>query len=129
MKDRRTFDFTCISTSMTAAYNKKVEKYRNDGFAEPLIPIVVTPRMEMHPGSVESMRKYINIASMFKMLAVNTANQTVQRINSYNDRKAESNLRHAETVKCQPDSRRFVTNASYDSQNEKAYKGRFAAAQ
>ena len=95
---------------MNQALKHKKEKYKDTGFKEDVIPIVVSPLMEMHRESVDSMKKYVNIQTMFKMLAYRMSNQLVQRTTFYNTRMEGEDLKYAESRKSQPDSHRYAQN-------------------
>jgi hypothetical protein len=72
----QTFDFT-NRVELNAGYTDKVKKYKDAFKNPPVIPIVVTPWLDIHPESVKSMKKYLNISQLFKMLAFQISNQNV----------------------------------------------------
>ena len=95
------FDFT-IRENINAGYKEKIDKYlkffkEKDGFAK-VIPIVISPQLKMHQGSVTSMSKYCNLQSLFKELAFWTSDLETTKLMRYVEYSKISNEDFLDTL-------------------------------
>ena len=99
--DQQMFDFT-IKEKINEGYNEKIRKYlryftKEDGYT-PVIPIVISPWLQMHKGSATSMSKHCNPQSLFKELAFWTSDLETTKLTRYIEYSKISNEDFLDTL-------------------------------
>ncbi|CAL6082382.1 RT/endonuclease [Hexamita inflata] len=81
--DSQHFDVT-ITIDTQKAYNQKINKYKKLGYGD-IIPIVVSPQLQMYPKTIEQMKKYYDMQKLYKDIAYNVIKMEVEKSRMYEE--------------------------------------------
>ncbi|CAL6098976.1 Reverse_transcriptase [Hexamita inflata] len=95
-KDNQTFDFS-VSKNPLAMYKTKIEKYGKIFDNKNVIPIIITPWLQMDPRSIIEMSRYCKPDKLFKSLSFWTIYMESQKLEKYSSYSKENNLNHFDT--------------------------------
>ncbi|CAL5972058.1 Hypothetical_protein [Hexamita inflata] len=95
-KDNQTFDFS-VSKNPLAMYKTKIEKYSKIFDNKNVIPIIITPWLQMDPRSIIEMSRYCKPDKQFKSLSFWTIYMESQKLEKYSSYSKENNLNHFDT--------------------------------
>ncbi|CAL6111271.1 Hypothetical_protein [Hexamita inflata] len=80
-----------------AMYKTKIEKYGKIFDNKNVIPIIITPWLQMDPRSIIEMSRYCKPDKLFKSLSFWTIYMESQKLEKYSSYSKENNLNHFDT--------------------------------
>ncbi|CAL6111942.1 Hypothetical_protein [Hexamita inflata] len=117
-KDNQTFNFS-VSQNQLAMYKTKIEKYGKIFDNKNVIPIIITPWLQMDPRSVIEMSRYCKPDKLFKSLSFWTIYMKSQKLEKYSSYSKDNNLNHFDTEvqttaqAAQSSAKKVQTNNNY----------------